>query len=123
MLLPEARLSCIALGGKFIIALTELRTIAISFYIFNLLKLIFPCYNSQFNAQSSSISPQVGLGIGVQASGLNSVAASASLQPQPSPVHQSTNQQTIISTTPKDAGSLQFVFILTLVSMAFGMLR
>ncbi|KAL8498331.1 hypothetical protein ACS0TY_021596 [Phlomoides rotata] len=57
----------------------------------------------QFNAQSSTISPQLGLGIGVQASGLNSVTTSASLQPQPSPIHQSTNQQTIISTTPKDA--------------------
>ncbi|KAH6798598.1 transcription regulator NOT2/NOT3/NOT5 family protein [Perilla frutescens var. frutescens] len=57
----------------------------------------------QFNAQSSSISPQLGLGIGSQASGLNSVTASASLQPQPSAVHQSTNQQTITSSTPKDA--------------------
>ncbi|KAH6807131.1 transcription regulator NOT2/NOT3/NOT5 family protein [Perilla frutescens var. frutescens] len=57
----------------------------------------------QFNAQSSSISPQLGLGVGSQASGLNSVTASASLQPQPSAVHQPTNQQTITSSTPKDA--------------------
>ncbi|KAI3446365.1 hypothetical protein Pfo_003030 [Paulownia fortunei] len=57
----------------------------------------------QFNAQSSSISPQLGLGIGVQASGLNSVTTSASLQPQPSSIHQPSNQQTIISSTSKDA--------------------
>ena len=60
---------------------------------------------SQFNAQSSSITPQLGLGAGVQASGINSVTTSASLQPQPSAIHQPANQQTIISSTPKDAGS------------------
>ncbi|XP_047970383.1 general negative regulator of transcription subunit 3-like isoform X2 [Salvia hispanica] len=57
----------------------------------------------QFNAQSSSITPQLGLGAGVQASGINSVTTSASLQPQPSAIHQPANQQTIISSTPKDA--------------------
>ncbi|KAL0334275.1 UNVERIFIED_CONTAM: CCR4-NOT transcription complex subunit [Sesamum angustifolium] len=57
----------------------------------------------QFNAQSPSISPQLGLGIGVQASGLNSVTTSASLQQQPSAIHQPSNQQTIISSTSKDA--------------------
>lgn len=56
----------------------------------------------QFNAQSSSISPQLGMGVGVQASALNSVTTSASLQLQPSTV-QPTNQQTMISSTPKDA--------------------
>ncbi|KAL9150610.1 hypothetical protein ABFS82_11G000400 [Erythranthe guttata] len=57
----------------------------------------------QFNAQSSSISPQLGMGIGVQTSGLSSVATSASLQPQPSAIHQSSNQQAVISSTSKDA--------------------
>ncbi|KAL1532906.1 CCR4-NOT transcription complex subunit 3-like isoform X1 [Salvia divinorum] len=57
----------------------------------------------QFNAQSSSITPQLGLGVGVQASGINSVTTSASVQPQPSAIHQPTNQQTFISSTPKDA--------------------
>ncbi|GFP94732.1 ccr4-not transcription complex subunit 3 [Phtheirospermum japonicum] len=57
----------------------------------------------QFNAQSSSHTPQLGLGIGLQASGLNSVTTSASLQPQPNAIHQPSNQQTIISSTPKDA--------------------
>nr|XP_009791157.1 PREDICTED: general negative regulator of transcription subunit 3 isoform X1 [Nicotiana sylvestris] len=37
----------------------------------------------QFNSQSSSVSPQLGLGVGVQASSINSVASSASLQQQP----------------------------------------
>ncbi|KAL9150605.1 hypothetical protein ABFS82_11G000200 [Erythranthe guttata] len=57
----------------------------------------------QFNAQSSSISPLLGMGIGVQTSGLSSVATSASLQPQPSAIHQSSNQQAVISSTSKDA--------------------
>ncbi|KAK4432216.1 CCR4-NOT transcription complex subunit [Sesamum alatum] len=64
----------------------------------------------QFNAQSSSISPQLGLGIGVQASGLNSVTTSASLQQQPSAIHQPSNQQTIISSTSKDAGNVAHDF-------------
>ncbi|XP_047970884.1 general negative regulator of transcription subunit 3-like isoform X2 [Salvia hispanica] len=57
----------------------------------------------QFNAQSSSVTPQLGLGVGVQTSGINSVTTSASVQPQPSAIHQPTNQQTFISSTPKDA--------------------
>ncbi|KAG6390954.1 hypothetical protein SASPL_148700 [Salvia splendens] len=56
----------------------------------------------QFNAQSSSVTPQLGLGVGVQASGVSSVT-SASVQPQPSVIHQPTNHQTFISSTPKDA--------------------
>ncbi|XP_055800576.1 general negative regulator of transcription subunit 3 isoform X3 [Solanum dulcamara] len=36
----------------------------------------------QFNSQSSSVSPQLGLGVGVQAVGINNIASSASLQQQ-----------------------------------------
>ncbi|KZV53742.1 hypothetical protein F511_00008 [Dorcoceras hygrometricum] len=59
---------------------------------------------TQFNAQSSSLSPQLGLGIGVQGSVLNGVASSASQQP-PSAIHQSVNQQTMISTASREAES------------------
>ncbi|XP_073150605.1 uncharacterized protein [Henckelia pumila] len=59
---------------------------------------------TQFNAQSSSLSPQLGLGIGVQGSVLNGVASSASQQP-PSTIHQSVNQQTMISTASREAES------------------
>ncbi|KAG8390764.1 hypothetical protein BUALT_Bualt01G0117400 [Buddleja alternifolia] len=51
----------------------------------------------QFNAQSSSISPH--LEIGVQASGLNSVATPASLQHQPSAINHPSNQQMMIATS------------------------
>ncbi|KAL6540411.1 hypothetical protein OROMI_024294 [Orobanche minor] len=58
----------------------------------------------QFNGQSLPPSPQLGLGIGLlQASDLNSVTTSASLQPQPSAIHQPSNQHTVISSTSKDA--------------------
>lgn len=55
----------------------------------------------QFNSQSSAGSPQVGLGTGVQASGLNTVT-SASLQ-QPNSIHQQSTQQSLTSTGPKEA--------------------
>lgn len=56
----------------------------------------------QFNSQSSSVSPQVGLGVGVQAPGLNTVT-SAAIQQQPGSIHQQSNQQALLSTGPKDA--------------------
>lgn len=56
----------------------------------------------QFNSQSSSVSPQVGLGLGVQAPGLNT-ATSAAIQQQPGSIHQQSNQQALLSTGPKDA--------------------
>lgn len=37
----------------------------------------------QFNSQSSSVSPQLGLGVGAQAVGINNIASSASMQQQP----------------------------------------
>lgn len=37
----------------------------------------------QFNSQSSSVSPQLGLGVGAQAVGINNIASSASMQLQP----------------------------------------
>ncbi|KAL6336694.1 hypothetical protein AAG906_036008 [Vitis piasezkii] len=56
----------------------------------------------QFNSQSSSVSAQVGLGLGVQAPGLNTVT-SAAIQQQPGSIHQQSNQQALLSTGPKDA--------------------
>ncbi|XP_071909488.1 uncharacterized protein [Coffea arabica] len=53
----------------------------------------------QFNSQSSSISPQ----LGVQPAGLNSVPSSPSLQQQPIPIHQSSSQQTQILAGSRDA--------------------
>uniref|UniRef100_A0A5B6ZL60 Putative CCR4-NOT transcription complex subunit 3 isoform X1 n=1 Tax=Davidia involucrata TaxID=16924 RepID=A0A5B6ZL60_DAVIN len=56
----------------------------------------------QFNSQSLSGSPQVGLGLGVQTASLNT-ATSTSLQQQPNSIHQQSTQQALISTGPKDA--------------------
>ncbi|KAI8561995.1 hypothetical protein RHMOL_Rhmol03G0000400 [Rhododendron molle] len=56
----------------------------------------------QFNSQSTSVSPQGGLGLGVQASGLT--AAASSSQQQPIPIHQQSAPQALISTGSKDAG-------------------
>jgi CCR4-NOT transcription complex subunit 3 len=47
--------------------------------------------------------PQAGLGLGVQAPGLNNVT-SATLQQQPNNIHQQSNQQALMSAGPKDAG-------------------
>lgn len=55
----------------------------------------------QFNSQSSSLSSQVGMGLGVQTSGLNSVT-SASLH-QPNSIHQLSAQLSSLSTGPKDS--------------------
>ncbi|XP_051141722.1 general negative regulator of transcription subunit 3-like isoform X2 [Andrographis paniculata] len=60
----------------------------------------------QFNVQSSSISPQLALGIGVQASG---VTSSASLQQQPNAI-QSSNHQPTVTSTSKDAETGQANF-------------
>ncbi|KAL3533385.1 hypothetical protein ACH5RR_006906, partial [Cinchona calisaya] len=57
----------------------------------------------QFNSQSSSVSPQLGLGVGVQPAGVNNVTSSASLQQQPIVIHQSSNQQTNILAGSRDA--------------------
>ncbi|KAK9155042.1 hypothetical protein Sjap_002522 [Stephania japonica] len=54
----------------------------------------------QLNSQSSSLSSPVGLGLGVQSSGLNSVA-STSLQ-QPNSVAQQSAQHTLLSSGTKD---------------------
>lgn len=62
----------------------------------------------QFNSQSSSVSPQVGLGLGVQAPGLNTVTSAASQQ-QPGSIHQQSNQQALLSSGPKDAGTLKLL--------------
>ncbi|XP_057951363.1 uncharacterized protein LOC131146087 isoform X2 [Malania oleifera] len=56
----------------------------------------------QFNSQSSSVSPQVGMGLGVQASGIGTVT-STSLQQPPNSIHQQSSQQAMLSTGTKDA--------------------
>lgn len=55
----------------------------------------------QFNSQSSAVSPQVGLSVGVQAAGLPTVT-SASSQQQPNSIHPQASQHAIMSTGPKD---------------------
>ncbi|XP_059462361.1 uncharacterized protein LOC132191387 isoform X3 [Corylus avellana] len=56
----------------------------------------------QFNSQSTSASSQAGLGLGVQAPGLNNVTP-ATLQQQNNSIHQQSNQQALMSSGPKDA--------------------
>lgn len=55
----------------------------------------------QLNSQSSSVSPQVGFGIGVQAPGLNTIASPSQLPTNA--IHQQSSQQALISTGSKDA--------------------
>lgn len=75
----------------------------------------------QFNSQSTSASSQAGLGLGVQASGLNNVT-SATLQQQNNSIHQQSNQQALMSSGPKDAGTLHFPH-LSFVCFCFILLR
>ncbi|XP_057508966.1 general negative regulator of transcription subunit 3-like isoform X1 [Actinidia eriantha] len=58
----------------------------------------------QFNSQSLSVSPQAGLGLGVQASGLTTSASTS--QQQPTAIHQQSAQQALISTGTKEAGEV-----------------
>ncbi|XP_009791159.1 uncharacterized protein LOC107822036 isoform X1 [Nicotiana tabacum] len=59
----------------------------------------------QFNSQSSSVSPQLGLGVGVQASSINSVASSASLQQQPDAGHSKVEDLQQQQTLPEDSST------------------
>ncbi|XP_019243139.1 PREDICTED: CCR4-NOT transcription complex subunit 3 isoform X2 [Nicotiana attenuata] len=59
----------------------------------------------QFNSQSSSVSPQLGLGVGVQASSINSVASSASLQQQPDAGHSKVEDLQQQQTLPEDSSA------------------
>lgn len=66
----------------------------------------------QFNSQNSSVSSQAGLGIGVQAPGVNPVAVtSGSLQQQPNSFQQS-NQQALTTSGAKDSGMIQLLFFI-----------
>lgn len=62
----------------------------------------------QFSPQSTSVSPHVGLGLGVQGAGLVSVSSAA--QQQPTPVLQPSSQHPLVSTVTKDGGTLDFFF-------------
>lgn len=70
----------------------------------------------QFNAQSSSVLPQLGSGVAAQPAGLNNIPSSASLQQQPISVHQSSNQQAQILAGSRDAGKLKLCITITLVN-------
>ena len=63
----------------------------------------------QFASQSSSISPQPSMGLGVQTPGPNTVT-SAGLQQQPNSILQQSSQQSLMSSGQKDAGTLPFFF-------------
>lgn len=58
----------------------------------------------QFSPQSTSVSPHVGLGLGVQGAGLVSVSSAA--QQQPTPVLQPSSQHPLVSTVTKDGDSV-----------------
>lgn len=70
----------------------------------------------QFIPQSSSVSPQVGFGIGVQAPSLNSIASPSQLQTNS--IHQQSSQLALTSTGPKDAGMVSSLLILILLVRA-----
>ncbi|KAI5659708.1 hypothetical protein M9H77_28501 [Catharanthus roseus] len=57
----------------------------------------------QFNSQSSSATPQLGLGVGVQSAGLNNITSSASMQQQPISIHQSSNPPAQMLAGSRDA--------------------
>lgn len=67
----------------------------------------------QFTSQSSPMSPQSGLGLGLQGPGLSTVTSN-SLQQQPISVHHQASQQGLIASSQKDAGTFfySFCFIL-----------
>lgn len=70
----------------------------------------------QFNSQNSSVSSQAGLGIGVQAPGVNAVTT-GSLQQQQNSFQQS-NQQALMTSGAKDSGTIrQLVFIFQCVKV------
>ncbi|KAL5837518.1 hypothetical protein ACOSQ3_014687 [Xanthoceras sorbifolium] len=57
----------------------------------------------QFTSQSSSISPQPGMGLGVQTPGLNTVTSAGLQQQQPNSILQQSSQQSLMSSGQKDA--------------------
>ncbi|KAJ8527568.1 hypothetical protein K7X08_015019 [Anisodus acutangulus] len=57
----------------------------------------------QFNSQSSSVSPQLGLGVGAQAVGINNIASSASLQQQPDTGHSKADELQQQQILPEDS--------------------
>nr|GMC79237.1 CCR4-NOT transcription complex subunit 3 [Ipomoea batatas] len=65
-----------------------------------------PPHFLKFNSQSSSVSPQHGLGV-AQAAGVNSVPSSASLQQHTGVIHQPSNQQNLTSTASRDSGNVR----------------
>lgn len=59
----------------------------------------------QFNSQSSSVSPQLGLGVGAQAVGINNIASSASLQQQPDAGHSKADELQPQQILPEDSSA------------------
>lgn len=58
----------------------------------------------QFNSQSSAALPQVGLGLGIQAPGLNGVTSASLQQQSNSTLQQQSSQQGTMLTSHKDSG-------------------
>ncbi|CAN4075412.1 unnamed protein product [Withania somnifera] len=59
----------------------------------------------QFNSHSSSVSPQLGLGVGAQAVGINNIASSTSLQQQPDDGHSKANELQPRQILPEDSSA------------------
>ncbi|XP_049358752.1 general negative regulator of transcription subunit 3 isoform X2 [Solanum verrucosum] len=59
----------------------------------------------QFNSQSSSVTPQLGLGVGAQAVGINNIASSASLQQQPDVGHSKAEELQQQQILPEDSSA------------------
>lgn len=59
----------------------------------------------QFNSQSSSVAPQLGLGVGAQAVGINNIASSASLQQQPDVGHSKAEELQQQQILPEDSSA------------------
>ncbi|WMV59233.1 hypothetical protein MTR67_052618 [Solanum verrucosum] len=58
-----------------------------------------------FNSQSSSVTPQLGLGVGAQAVGINNIASSASLQQQPDVGHSKAEELQQQQILPEDSSA------------------
>lgn len=98
--------------SRFLGALVFFNNLMKSFVSFQKEKKWFVLLYLQFNSQNSSVSSQAGLGIGVQAPGVNPVAVtSGSLQQQPNSFQQS-NQQALMTSGAKDSGTIQLLFFI-----------
>lgn len=66
------------------------------------LHVLWSCF--QFNSQNSPVSPQVGMGAGVQAPGINAVTSASLHQQSMNANQQQSTQHTAMPSSHKDAG-------------------